>query len=342
MSKKITMEDIAKELGISKSIVSRALNDRYGISNDTRSRVKLTALKMGYKVFTPKKGAFDKPESITIVVERYDLKDASFWVSIIDSIEKKLTQKGISVFLSILDKDDDDFLPISIRQMKSSGVFIIGQIPLKVILSVINCGVSVVLIDSSFTFLKLDMIHANNFSGAYEATEYLIKEGHKKIGFIGSVSYAYSFKDRHRGFLQCIRQNGLCDPDLYSVTDKHDSYEVPFSTAEFECKINRDIIASSYLCANDVIASQIYDILKKHGLRIPEDVSVIGFDNITRCLWISPKLTTMDIPKSQIGESAVDVMLSRIREPKSNYKQMLIGTELIVRDSVRRITDLTE
>lgn len=103
---------------------------------------------MGYKFASKTRHPSAKTESITIVLERTDLMDSGFWVKIIDGIEKWLNWKGISAFLSAIENDEDEFMPLSITQMKTNGIMILGQIPIKHILTVIGSGLPVVLIDS--------------------------------------------------------------------------------------------------------------------------------------------------------------------------------------------------
>lgn len=337
MAKKVTMDEIAKELSLSKSLVSRAINDKYGVNDETRSRIKLAALKLGYNFAAKAKVTPGKAESITLVIERHDLTDVGFWVRIVNGIEKSLNTQGISVFLSILESGDDEFVPLSIKQMKTDGVIFLGQIPLQIVLSIASSGLPVILVDSDYPNLKFDYVTANNYVGCHEAAEYLIQEGHRKIGFIGSVKYSYSFSERFRGFADCVREAGCSDPALFSVTDAHDSLDIPFSTRKLRALAKSGPLPTAFVCGNDITALYAYEILQEAGIRIPDEVSVIGFDNIQRCEWAAPTLTSVDIPKEQIGSMIVDILLRRVKEPDRASEQVLVGTMIVKRNSVQRV-----
>ena len=337
MAKDVTMDDIAIGLKISKSLVSRALSDSYGVSDEMRNKIKLTAINMGYKFKIKKRERFSQTESITIIVERHDLLDSGFWVKIINGIEKELNKKGISVFLSVIENDDEDTMPLSIRQMKTDGVLILGQIPLKHVISVSTSGLPMVLVDSQYSHLKFDHVMANNYTGAYEATEHLINHGHKRIGFVGAASYSYSFKERLRGFMDCIGSQSSNEIVSWQITDHFDDFETPFSIKQFKSVIVTQERPTALLCANDISAFKVYEILSEVGLKIPEDVSIIGFDNVPKSEWVSPPLSTVHIPKTDMGERAVDLLIKRIENPDKSLELVLVGTHLVKRESVKNV-----
>lgn len=336
MAKNVTMDMIAKELKISKSLVSRALSDRYGVSDETRSMIKLGALEMGYKFLYKHKRAMAKTESLTLLVKRHDLLDSGFWVKIINGIEKELNRKNISVFLSVIE-NDNDILPISVKQMKTNGVLVLGAIPLKHIASIATSGLPVVLVDPHDSNLKFDTVVANNYHGAYEATEYLLQNGHVRIAFVGSIDYSFSFKERHRGFIDRMSlHKGIgCVP--VSIIENFDDFRIPFSKEFFLKHMASEERSTAILCGNDLTAMLVYDMLSELGLRIPQDVSVMGFDNIEKAEWVTPPLTTVNIPKTTMGEKSVELLLKRIEQPERNFEMDMIGTNIVKRSSVARI-----
>jgi DNA-binding LacI/PurR family transcriptional regulator len=337
MGSKITMDDIADKLNISKSLVSRALSDSYGVSDDMRNKIKMTALNMGYKFKVKRRARFSQIESVTIIVERHDLLDSGFWVKIINGIEKELNRKGISVFLSVIESDDEDTLPLSIKQMKTDGVIILGQIPMKHIISTTTSGLPVVLVDSQYAHLKFDHVLANNYTGAYEATKHLIDSGHRKIGFVGATSYSYSFRERLRGFMDCIKDQEADGFATYQITDQFDDFYTPFSKKQFKMVMDVKDRPTALLCANDIVAFYVYDLLFDSGFTIPQDVSVMGFDNVPKSEWVTPALSTVHIPKTSLGERAVDLLMKKIEDLDKVPEMVLVGTYTIKRESVLNI-----
>jgi len=336
MTKQITMDDIAAELNVSKSLISRALADKYGVSDEMRNKIKTTAIIMGYDFRGGTKNLNKEAMSVTIMIARHVLVDNGFWVAIINGIEKALYKKNISVFLSAIEDTDETQTPLSIKQIKTNGVLILGQMSMRHIVDVGVSGLPIVLVDSNYSELKFDQIFAHNYQGTYEATELLIHNGHKKIGFVGSALYSYSFQERHRGFAECMRKYAQIKEgvEIFDITNQCDEFSVPFSRKQFRSHMKNSNHPTALMCANDVTAFEVYNELNGLGLRIPEDVSVMGFDNLPKCDWVTPALTTVNIPKAAMGERAVDVLLNRIEQPESACEQLLIGTTIKVRDSV--------
>jgi len=336
MRKRVTMDDIAAELKVSKSLVSRALSDKYGVSEETRSLIKMTALRMGYKIATPEKSKNGKPESITLVVAQHDLQDAGFWVKVINAVERELQKHRISVFLSI-SQEENKSIPISIDQAKSSGVIILGQVPMEHIAAVNSTGLPVVFIDSKYAHLRNDHVMVNNFSASYEATRYVVQCGHRKVAFVGDPKYAYSFAERYRGYRDYVE--GRPDVTTFDVIGKCESFYIPFDRSEFLKMINSKDRPTALICANDPTAFIVYDILASCNVKIPEDISVIGFDNVEKCLWLTPKLTTMNVPKEAMGKRAVELLLQRLQDPSRSYELVLLSGDLVIRDSVQILED---
>ncbi len=268
MSKKVTMDDIANELNVSRSLVSRAIADKYGVSDEMKNKIKLTALKMGYNFTSKHKNEFQRVESITLVVESADLLDSGFWVRIIDSIEKELNRRLISVFLSVFQDEHQEKLPVSIKQMKTQGAIILGRVPMKHILAVSVTGLPIVLVDSMYSNLKFDQVMANNYQGCYDATDFILKQGHQNIGFVGSAQYSYSFRERLRGFNDCIASNTDRQIITHHVVNEHDSDAIPFSRKAFFEMMNSSTVPTALVCANDPVAFHVYELLEEMGKKI--------------------------------------------------------------------------
>jgi len=122
--------------------------------------------------------------------------------------------------------------------------------------------------------------------------------------------------------------------ELFEMTDQFDEFRIPFSKKQFRNVMKNPNHPTALVCANDITAFEVYNELSGLGLRIPEDVSVVGFDNLLKCDWVTPALTTVNIPKAAMGERAVDILLNRIEQPESACEQILIGTTIKTRDSV--------
>jgi DNA-binding LacI/PurR family transcriptional regulator len=341
--KKPTMQTIADELNISKSLVSKALSNRHGVSEETKREIILTASRLGYRinssVMTVKES---QTGTIALLLPREDLRDLGYWGRIVHSIEEELSGNLFSLILSGVDteKPSSTGLPSCITDMKVDGAMVMGRIPATYVHAIHTKGIPIVLLDSDdFGGLKLDHVMADNFGGGYDATKLLLDKGHRRIGFVGDLSYAYSFRERHRGFVTCIQEFKQSHPEIeleaVEITGPREDSERPsWLTRLREVFDARDNVPTSILCVNDGTAFTAIKEMHSMGLRCPDDVSVVGFDNLTNDDWLDPRLTSVDACISAMGTRAVELILRRVDEPRRRPETVLIATEIVERASV--------
>ena len=339
--KKVTLQVIADELHLSKSLVSKALSNQNGVSEETREKIRLAAIRMGYP--TNSSATFinaSKTGNIAILIPRIDLDDMEYWGEIIKSVESELSKKSFSLILSGIDPavSTMDGIPSCITDRKVDGAFVLGLMPTAYILAVLSTGVPVVLIDSFNMELKLDHVLAENFQGGYDATRYVLERGHRRIGFVGDVEYSVSFEERFRGFTTAIREyrkeNNVAGIEEIQMTDSRCGNKIPFSVDRCREVLCGETRPSALVCANDPIAFDVLQLLADMKIRCPEEISVMGFDNRSKCEWVSPALTSVDVCKEAIGSRAVEMLLRRIADPELRPEHVLITTQIVNRSSV--------
>lgn len=343
MVKKVTMDDIAKTLNISKALVSRALSDKYGVNDDTRTKIRITALEKGYNFSKVRnlKNSRDggNIESISVVIPRLDFIDENYYGKIVSGIEKALNQRKITFNLTIIDAEQDDekeFL-INLRKIKSDGIIIIGFISYNNIIALISSDIPAVLVDATYVNFKNDRITSNNYWGCYDACEYLVAAGHQKIGFIGNMNYSETFKERYRGFIDCIAHYD--NVEAVEMTSQFGNLKEPVDFENVKKILAGSDRPTAIMCANDPTAFKLYDLLFEMGLKIPEDISVIGYDNCEKCEFVSPKLSSINVPKYEIGFSAVGMLLERIADRNLVTRDLKFDANLVNRDSIKIIKE---
>ena len=329
--KKITLKVIADILGVSQTMVSRALSDKYGVSEDMRVKIRLTALDLGYLPSDKIKKA--KSNAITVVINRYDFNDNKFYLKLIESIEREINIKKMSLLLNIVDNGNDN-IPHSIAYKKTDGIIVMGRITSAHFSKFLGFSVPMVLLDTPEYYNNVDIVYANNFYGAYEATNYIIKHGHKRIAFIGSPDFAFSFSERLRGYLACAEQYKSSGITAFHTTASYDGYEIPYSVEEAKKILSPANGITAVVCANDPVALLIYKIAAEMGLYVPQDISVIGFDDVPNTEQIQPKLTSVKIYKSELGKLALDILIKRINNPDLPYTYTQLSTDIVERESV--------
>ncbi|WP_165444946.1 LacI family DNA-binding transcriptional regulator [Gracilibacillus phocaeensis] len=347
MKKKVTMQTIADELGLSKSLISKALSNQTGVSEDTKELIRLTAARLGYRTNSSLQVVpSSKTGNIVVVLPREDLSDFEYWGKIISGIEEKISKHQYSMILSGINTSQptSEGMPSCISDHKVDGALILGRVPLSYVLAIQSIGIPIVLVDTYHTQLKLDHVYAENLSGSYDATLYLLNKNHRKIGFVGDITYANSFSQRFHGFNAAIQDFNTTARNraeaFHYIDHTQDERSLPYSSKQLEEALLKHNRPTALVCGNDPIAISVLELLDKLSLHCPEDISIVGFDNLQKCNWVNPPLTSIDASKDLMGIRAVEMFLRRIATPDLRPEHTMITTEIIERKSVIPISAL--
>jgi len=333
--KQVTMQMIADELGVSKGVVSKALADKFDVSDEIKLKVKATACNIGY-VLDSKKKNNSRKRTVSLIAESHCFMPLNvFWNLFITSIENRLNIHGYRVNYIILPKGFDIKNENGIfHKDRSHGIIAILS-DAETAQYILANKKPAVFVDprEDFYFEHVRIMASNKVTG-YSATKHLIDKGHKKIAFVGNKNISFSFRERLFGFKECIAAHpGVIGVDLHDEISNLEDY---YSTGKFEALIaDRDITGA--VCANDHIALSLYRFLHTHGIKIGEEVSVLGIDDMHDSRFANPPLTTMHIPRREMGECAADIIIKMI-EDGSVIAGMEYKSTLIERESVKDMT----
>lgn len=347
MSRKVTMQQIADYLGVSTFVVSRALSGKDGVKKETQERVFQAASRLGYftqKGIDPtleiKDEALDEQKekkSVLVVMPniRNQLKESIYWGPIIDGISEGLERENLGMV--ILTESNSDSISSVLNPNGFLGLIGVGQISTQIILEVQRIGIPVILIDHEDKLCPTDSVFANNFDSSYLLTNYLIGLGHKRIHFIGNITYSSSFLDRWLGFRTALEENDLNVLNEDAELLKGESDDEMFNEVrDMLLKIGNEksSLPTALFCANDAMAKHVYSVLEELDIKVPDDISVTGFDNIEDSHLLKPTLTTIDVPKEELGKRAVRALFNRINHSNSPNEKITVSSEILLRDSV--------
>ena len=326
-SSRVTMGDIAKKMGLSKSTISTALSDKYGVSESLRSKILLTALEMNYDFGSIRKKAPRGVVSLIIGDDSYLC--SPFWYNIIAAVEQSLTRNGKSLQL-LISKQYDAFEEVLLRigGRNTEGVLLLADGDEEQILKVAGLQRPLVLIDSRrYAGLNLNQIRMSNYESGYVAAKYFAERGHKNLAFVGNRGYSYSFRLRANGFCNGAEEFG-CTCTVYDSGEPKP--EEGFEVAELKRMLREQSFPLAVFTGNDFIAQDLCFRAEKAGIRVPEQLSVIGFDNISDRDF----LTTFDVPREVLGDKAVELLMRVIENREAPPEIISIGSQLIERGSV--------
>ncbi|RUS47477.1 LacI family DNA-binding transcriptional regulator [Cohnella sp. AR92] len=327
---KVSIFDVAKKSGLSVVTVSRVLNNSSSVRPSNREKVLQAMRELNYH---PNASARSLARGKTGIIglTLTTLHD-SFLDAVVKEANDRLAEHGYFLALSISNRYSDAFHRSLFQEDRVDGILLLSPIDeSEYVMELKQKKIPFVLIDNSQKNPSVSSVVVDNFKGGYEATKHLIDLGHKEISHIGGSEGFLSTKERERGFLFAMEEAGLTP---FSV--ERGSFEI--STGY---RIAMDWIASGRMpsavfAADDYIALGILDACKNAGVRVPNELSVVGFDDQYLASEFRPTLTTVRQPADKIAAEAVELLLGVMAEPAKRSATVQIEPELIVRESTAR------
>ena len=328
--KKPTMRDIARAVGTSAVTVSKALAGRPGMSEGLRTRITETAVKMGY-VYPEKHGESGPARlDIGILIPDPYFDQNSYYSILYKKLVQKLSEAGHFGLLEILTREQEETLtlPNLIRTGHVNGLILLGQ-PGKAYYRMIGqCGTPVLFLDFYDEQGTADAVVGDNSYGTYRLTSHLIRNGHTRIGFVGNQRATSSIMDRYLGFYRAMMMNGLPVREEWMIPDRTDEgYPVDIALPEE--------LPTAFVCNADVVARKLIDRLGERGIRVPEDVSVTGFDDFEAGEPREPALSTFRINTDGMIELAVNKIAERCAGSDKPFGRMVVSGQPVYRQSER-------
>lgn len=337
-SNKPTIYDIANLAGVSTSTVSRTLRDEgYSVSDETKRKVLDAAIQLNY-IFTKQIDEINRNKIAVIMPNIIN----PYYATLITGVEHIIQESGMQMILYNTNgnKEREKKISEEILDLKVQGVIIVSIADTyEHIQKLIDLNVKVVACEQKIG-LECNSVTFNFFEGGLMATDYLISKGKKKIAFLSSPLDRYSRTELLNGYKKSLKRNNIkYDENLVRIADKEANSDLEM----FEFTNGKDLIKDlidekiefdSVFCVNDVTAIGVIQELKYRGIMIPEEIGVIGFDNIYFSNMIYPPLTTIDQSTYELGTLVAEILLGSINNPKRNNFSTVLEPKLIIRESV--------
>ncbi len=334
MRSNVTMRDIANKLGVSSVTVSKALNDKDGVSEELKEKIKVLADEMGYRFNTHAKSIKDGLSyNLGIVIpERFTGKTQSFYLQFYQMLTRILDGYHYSGILYILSQEDEDqlVLPRIYSEKKVDGFIILGQIGNEYVKEIQKIDSPVIFLDFYTDQNEIDSVLTDNFFGGFEITNYLVENGHKKIAYVGNIYATSSIQDRFLGYYKSLLEHRIELRQDYIINDRDERgryIDISFP----------DDMPTAFVCNNDEIAYNLINNLQKNGYQVPDDCSVVGFDNSIYAALTEPLLTTVEVNIKEMSKAAVKIIMEKLHNPNEKYGRTLINGRIIHRNSVKRL-----
>lgn len=336
MAQTIRMVDIAKKLGISVVSVSKGLSGKDGVSEKTRKQILETAREMGYEM--PGSGNSEKngTKIIGVLAEEHFLAEGqsfdkdSFYFSLYKELLTIGAPRGFTLLMEIVTPDmiRENRLPNVMTTHKADGLIFLGEISRSYIRAVTKPEIPFIFLDFYDDDYPAHCVLSNNTHGGYKMTRYLLDAGLKKIGFIGSVRATSSIMDRYIGYTKALLQESIYPRKDWLLEDRDNEGRY------IDLKLPAEM-PEAFVCSSDEVAFHLIEKLTKAGYRVPQDISVTGYDDYRYAELSDPQLTTYRVNTKGMANAALAAMQSLMEHGSDFSYSVVIPGEDVVRKSIR-------
>lgn len=335
--KPVRMVDIAKKLNISTVAVSKALSGQKGVSEELRAKVKAAADDMGYRsasMIRLNKQA--KGFNIGVLIpERYLDMNESFYWRMHQELAKCAMPLECFTLLEVLEDSviEQKQQPKLMQENKVDGIIVIGCHMLDYATALKNTwNKPMVFLDFYNADIEEDSVTSNGYLGSYLMTNYLLKKGHRDIGFVGTLLATGSITDRYLGYTKAMLEHGMRIEGQWILDDRD------IDTGKDRPIILPEILPTAFVCNCDYAAIRMVRCLGERGLDVPEDISVVGFDNYQFPDHVGLGITTYEVDVPEMARNAIRMLVAKCSATPYRSGMCITTGRLIERDSVKALT----
>jgi len=339
MKKAVRMQDIADKLGVSTVTVSKALAGKKGMSEQLRAEIEELATKMGYSPIERRRGERSVREKNfpigILVAERHMAKYVSFYGNLQQLVATEITAKGCGSFFETVSAEmlEELRMPNILRESKVAGVIVIGSLSGEYLEKMAKFKLPCVFLDFTDPNACEDAVISNGFYGAYTMTNYLFDKGHTKIGYVGTLLSTESITDRYLGYEKALMEHDQTIRKDWIISDR-DRHTCVMD--ECYMKLPKDM-PTAFVCNCDLTASMMINKLRSAGYRVPEDVSIVGYDNFIYPGLCDIGITTYEVDTKEMTKRVVHNLLHNLRNEHYQKGLIIVSGTVIEKDSVKSI-----
>lgn len=333
----ITIKDIAKLAGVSHATVSRALNDSPLISDKTKDRIKKIAKDSNYiPNYSAKSLKLDKSYNIGVFLSAFEGTSPSFFYSSIKGVNRLMKERNYNLVVKAIDDLNGDYSIVNSKHY--DGILVVSQkIQDDEFIKYIGAlNIPVVVLNRKINIEGTTCVYSEDRDGAYQAVKYLTNQGHKRIGLIKGKEGFLNSSERLEGYKLAMNEASLTVDKKLIASGKFDV----ISGYKGMNKIldNNTELPTAMFCSNDEMAFGAIKAIIEKGLRVPEDISVVGFDDIEMCKYITPELTTVRREISKIAYSGTEILFDMLdNNSNKEFYHTKVDCKLKIRQSVHRL-----
>lgn len=325
-----TIADVARRAGVSKMTVSRVIRGSPDVREETRARVLQAIEELQYvPSFSARALANHRTTNVALVVGHAPRFD-DFFNYVAKAAELELAKRGYNLILAMQQLEQEQELPMFVRQRKVDGLLLGGpEIRYSLIQSLLDAETPCVLLANRLDDLPVSTVCADDFGGAFAAVHHLLSLGHERIGFVATRTTYYHVCQRYRGYLAALGTAGVRPKAEWTVEVGYSQNEGRKATHQLLSLPERP---TAIFYSGDLLAFGGMVAAREAGVSIPDDLAVVGFDDIRTASVMHPALTTVRVDKEEMGRQAIRILFEAM-EGSDRVQHVTVPTELVVRES---------
>jgi DNA-binding LacI/PurR family transcriptional regulator len=343
--RKTTIREVAKAAAVGIGTISRVLNSSSQVSRETRARVLEAIRRLGFRPNAQARRILRRrAEMVCFLLSNRDFLHP-FHARILQGVETYASSLKQHVLFAALHysprtpPDRIDLPPVLQEHGLIDGLILAGTIYPNLLRRIESIHMPFVAFSNNVVGmgdeLQFDQVGFDDFNGALQSTRYLIGEGHRQIVFAGDICYPWLHR-RFEGYRQGMRENKL-KPVLIMVQNTQSF--VDFGQKSAGRIKNRQPRPTAAVAGNDEIAYGLWRSLRRHAMKVPDDISLVGFDDREEAVLMDPPLSTVRVGKEEIGETCMKMLLERLHHPRMTFSQRILPTEFVIRGTVRKLSE---
>ena len=338
MAKSVKLADIAAKLHVSTVTVSKALSDQKGVSEEMRKKIKQLALEMGYK--PPSTVKQDKSFNVGVIISERQFSDyESYYLKVYQMMAVRAVSEGCFTLLEVVSMSDEQeaVTPKMLQENKVDGLVIIGRMKeeyLSRLYQVIR--VPFVCLDFYDKRNECDAVISDSFYGMYRLTNYLFEQGHSKIAYVGTLLYTDSIMDRYFGYCKSLLEHRQSIREDWVISDR-DMETGILRGGETLCLPEE--MPTAFVCNSDLAAGVLVELLKSEGYHVPQDISVVGFDNYLYPSICSLGITTYETDMKGMVKKALRKLIKKMKGEEHKIAVDIVSGRIVFKESVKRLEE---
>jgi len=342
MAKTVKLADIGERVGVSTVTVSKALSGQKGVSEEMRAKIQAIADELGYKqpsVYRREQDAAKKNKgyNLGVLIPDYYLgKYESFYSQMYQQFAARAGSKGCFCLLELISASQEKAVdvPMMIAEKRVDGIVVIGRVSDAYLKMIKDSDIPFVGMDFYTSDETIDSVISDSFFGAYRMTNYLIGRGHKDIGYVGTLGSTSSITDRYMGYRKAMAEHGFDVNEEWIIDDRDKENKILDAEAYLTLPTQ---MPTAFMCNSDQTAGYLINKLEAAGYKVPQDISVVAYDNFLPPGTCDVRITTYEVDMKEMAKRTLNMINHKIAGESYKSGTYIVGGHIVEKESVRSI-----